>query len=129
MKTLYQQKVIPIPEGCKVTLTDKVFTFQGPLGKQDYDVSKFRFTFEVAENNIVVHSWHGNKRKKRSAWNSAAHIKNHANGVVTGFKHVLKAVFRHFSISMNIGDKGKNVTVRNFWVQRFLEISRCADQV
>ena len=75
MKALYQQKVVPIPEGCKVSLKEKVFTFEGPLGKQNYDVSKFRFTFEIVENNIIVHSWHENKRNTDLLGTGAAHIK------------------------------------------------------
>lgn len=114
MRRLYQEKLVPIPEGCTVTLKDKVFTFEGPLGKQDYDVARILFTFDVDKEHIRVRSWHGDRKKNALLGTIASHINNHAKGVVYGFKYVLRAAYRHFSINMAVLDGGKTVTVKNF---------------
>lgn len=114
MKNLYLQKIVEIEKGCKVTLNDKIFTFEGPLGKQNYDVSRIRFTFSIEDNHVVIKSWHGNRQKNDLLGTVASHIRNHAIGVVKGFKYVLRAVYVHFSINISIENNGKQVTVMNF---------------
>ncbi|KAI5169684.1 large subunit ribosomal protein L9e [Pancytospora epiphaga] len=114
MRSLYQEKLVPIPEGCTVTLKEKVFTFEGKLGKQSYDLSKVLFTFDIVDENIRVRSWHGNRKKNALLGTIASHIRNHARGVVYGFKYVMRAAYRHFSINMGVIDNGKTVTVKNF---------------
>ncbi|KAI5151256.1 large subunit ribosomal protein L9e [Enteropsectra breve] len=114
MRSLYEEKLVPIPKNVTVTLNDKIFTFEGPLGKQTYDVSKLLYTFDILDNNVRVRSWHGNRKKNDLLGTIAAHIKNHANGVVSGFKYVLKAAYRHFSINITVAKDGKSVTVKNF---------------
>lgn len=114
MRSLFQEKLVDIPAGCTASIKDKVFTFEGPLGKQSYDVSKVLFTFDIADGQIRVRSWHGDRRKNALLGTIASHIRNHARGVVFGFKYVLRAAYRHFSINMAVLDNGKTVTIKNF---------------
>lgn len=114
MKALYQEKVVEIPEGCKVTFADRKFTFEGPLGKQEYDVSAIKFTFEVNENEVVIKSWHSNRPKSQLISTVASHIRNYMKGVTVGFKYVLRSVFRHFPIQIAINNNGKEVKVLTF---------------
>lgn len=114
MRSLYEEKLVSIPAGCSVSIKDKVFTFEGPLGKQEYDVSKLLFTFDIVGEEIRVRSWHGDRKKNALLGTIASHIRNHARGVVNGFKYVMRAAYRHFSINMAVADAGKSVTVRNF---------------
>jgi len=114
MRTLYQEKIVPIPEACTVSFANKTFTFEGPLGTQTYDVSKILFTFDITDNAIRIRSWHGDKKKNDLLGTIAAHIKNYANGVVRGFKYVMKAAYRHFSINVTVSKDGKTITVKNF---------------
>lgn len=114
MKHLFEERIVKIPAECKVSLQDKVFTFEGPLGKQKYDVSKQFFTFEIDEGVIRIKSWHGNKHKHDMLGTIAAHIKNNLIGVVKGYKFVLKAAYRRFSITIIIENNGKTVVIKNF---------------
>ncbi len=68
-RKLYMEKSVDIPEKCEVQLSDKVFTFSGPLGEQVYDASRFNFTFELEDDKILIKSWHGSS-KKNSLLNS-----------------------------------------------------------
>lgn len=114
MKTLYEEKLIPIPKECTVALNNKIFTFEGPLGKQTYDASRILFTFDVFEGNVRIRSWHANRSKTALLGTIASHVRNYMNGVVHGFKFVLKAAYRHFSINVTVQENGKLVTVKNF---------------
>lgn len=114
MKHLYEERVVKIPAGCKVTLKDKIFTFKGELGTQSYDASKHLFTFELDNSVIRIRSWHGNKHKHDMLGTVSSHIRNNAVGVVKGYKFTLRAAYKHFSINMAIADNGKTVVVRNF---------------
>lgn len=114
MKHLYEERVVAIPDQCKVTLEGKVFTFSGPLGTQKYDATKQLFTFELEPKLIRIRSWHGNKHKHDMLGTISAHLKNNAKGVVVGFKYVLRVAYKHFSINVSIVDNGKTVIVKNF---------------
>lgn len=114
MKALYQEKTVEIPAGCKVSLADSKFTFEGPLGKQEYDVSGIKFTFDIAEDEVVIKSWHSNRSKSQLISTVASHIRNYMKGVTVGFKYVLRSVFRHFPIQVAINNNGKEVKVLTF---------------
>lgn len=114
MKALFQEKSVSIPEGCKVALVDKKFVFEGKLGRQEYDVSKIKFTFEVLEDEILIKSWHCNRFKIQLLNTIYSHIKNHITGVTVGFKFVLRSVYRHFPIQIAINNNGKEVKVLSF---------------
>ena len=114
MRTLYEEKLIAIPAECTVTLKEKVFTFEGPLGRQTYDVTSILFTFDIFEGNVRIRSWHSNRKKHGLLGTIASHIRNCITGVVKGFKYVLKAAYKHFPINIGIQDDGKSVTVKNF---------------
>lgn len=114
MRLLYEEKLVPIPEGCTATLNGKVFTFEGPLGTQTYDATDILFTFDILDGNVRIRSWHADRRKHDLLGTIAGHVSNHMTGVVKGFKYVLKAAYRHFPINMGIQEGGKVVTVKNF---------------
>lgn len=114
MKNLYQERLVNIPEGCTVQLKDKIMTFEGPLGKQEYDLSRDRFSYEILEDKIRVVCWYGDRKKNARLGTVASHIRNNAEGVVHGFKFVLRAAYRHFSINISVADAGKSVAIKNF---------------
>lgn len=114
MKALYQEKIVEIPAGCNVTFADNRFIFEGPLGKQEYDVSAIKFTFEVSESEVIVRSWHSNRFKSQLISTVASHIRNYMKGVTVGFKYVLRSVFRHFPIQVAVNNNGKEVKVLTF---------------
>ncbi|OQS53506.1 rpl6 [Ecytonucleospora hepatopenaei] len=117
---LHNSAEVELPKECEVTfVNDHLFTFKGPLGQQQYDVSKFNFTFTIRENDgqrvIVIDSWHGSKKKNNFLNTVASHLRNCVTGVTKGFRYVSKAVYKHFPIQMVIEDKGKTVVVKNFY--------------
>ncbi|ORD96863.1 RL9B [Hepatospora eriocheir] len=114
VRLLYKEKEVILPENCSVELNNKIFTFKGPLGEQNYDASKYKFTFELDDNKILIKSWHGNKKKNSLLNTLSSHLLNNANGVVKGFKYTLRTVYKHFPIQLVIEENGKVVTVKNF---------------
>lgn len=114
-KLLLKKEIIPIPTDCVVKMHNKVFTFTGPLGEQTYDASRFKFTFILSDDQIEIQSWHGNRRKNNFVYTVASHLRNNAKGVVTGYRYVAKALYKHFSIQLVIEDKGKTIVVKNYY--------------
>lgn len=114
MKALYAERTATIPEGCAVKILENRILFEGPLGKQEYDVTKDKFTFEVTEGQVVVKCWHADRQKLQLINTVTSHIKNHMKGVTVGFKYVLRSVFRHFPIQISINKNGKEVKVHTF---------------
>lgn len=114
MKLLFSEKTVAIPKDCKVTFANDKFTFTGPLGSQDYDVSNLKYTFEVTETEVVVKCWHANRSKLQLIQTVASHIRNYMKGVTIGFKYTLRSVFRHFPIQITIAKDGKSIIVHSF---------------
>ncbi len=114
MKSLFQEKKVKIPEGCSVTFQNEKFTFEGKLGKQEYDISSLKYTFEVTKTDVIVKCWHCNRQKLQLINTVASHIRNHMTGVTVGFKYVLRSIFRHFPIQVSINKNGKEVKVGGF---------------
>lgn len=42
------------------------------------------------------------------------HVKNMIKGVTYGFRYVMKAVYAHFPINIQVVNSGKTVDIRNF---------------
>lgn len=115
---LHMQTTVDLPSDCECTLNGTVFTFKGPLGTSSYDVKPFNFTFTIEEGEerqIVIDSWHGNKKKNNFMNTVASHLRNRAIGVTKGFRYATKAVYKHFPIQMVVEDKGKTVVVKNYY--------------
>ena len=114
-KYLFKNEVISIPNGCEVTMKDKVFTFKGPLGEQSYDASRFNFTFILENNQIEIQSWHGNQKKNDLLYTVASHLKNNAKGVITGYRFVVNAIYLKFTIQMVVEKDKKEIIVKNYY--------------
>lgn len=114
MRATYANKKIPIAKGCTVSFEKDLFTFKGELGEETYDVSSFKFTFEICKDSIVIHSWHAKQKSLQLLNTIASHIRNCMEGVTVGFKLVLRSVFRHFPIQVNINPEGSQVKVSGF---------------
>lgn len=114
MRALFTEKCLDIPAECKVSFENDKFVFEGPLGKQTYDVSNLGFTFEVASDKIRVKCWHANRSKLQLIGTISSHIRNYMKGVTVGFKYVLKSIFRHFPILVSIEKNGKEIKVHSF---------------
>ncbi|KAL6121776.1 ribosomal prt L9 [Nucleospora cyclopteri] len=113
-KLLLKEEIVKIPADCIVTRNNNIFTFSGPLGEQTFDVTPFKFTFIMEDGRILIKSWHGNRKKNNLLYTVGSHLRNNANGVVKGFKFVLKALYNHFSIQLVVADQGKSITVKNY---------------
>ncbi|KAI4292158.1 large subunit ribosomal protein L9e [Pancytospora philotis] len=114
MKRLYMEKLVSIPKQCSVEFNDKVLNFEGPLGKQHYDISNERYTVDIVDGHIRLASWYGDRKKNARLGTIASKIQNHTVGVVNGFRYEMRAAYRHFSINMAILNGGKTVSIKNF---------------
>ncbi|ELA40980.1 uncharacterized protein VICG_02010 [Vittaforma corneae ATCC 50505] len=114
MRALYAERSLDVPKDCNVSYSDGKFYFEGPLGKQMYDVAKTGFTFEVDSDTILIKCWHAKRTKLQLINTIASHIRNYMKGVTMGFKYVLKCVFRHFPILTSIEKDGKEIKVHSF---------------
>jgi large subunit ribosomal protein L9e len=99
MKILKSQRVLPIPEGVDVTLKARKFTVKGPRGVLTRDFTHVPRVDMVhdKESNTVI-----------------SHMSNCFDGVTKGFRYKMRAVYAHFPVNLNIGNKGEKIEIRNF---------------
>ncbi len=114
MRILFKEKILEIPEGVEVTKVGKVIHFNGPLGSQSYDMKNISLTVEIADGFVKVKRWHANRKMNALLGTISSHINNHMIGVSKGFKYVLRAAYKHFSINMSVEENGKVIVVKNF---------------
>ena len=43
-----------------------------------------------------------------------SHMSNCFDGVTKGFRYKMRAVYAHFPVNLNIGNKGEKIEIRNF---------------
>ncbi|EQB60128.1 60s ribosomal protein l9 [Vairimorpha apis BRL 01] len=114
MTRILTERKVQIPEDCQVELIDKKFTFTGPKGKLVHDCTPYLMSFSIEENEIVIRLWHAKRKVIALATTVASLLRNSVIAVTKGFKYVMKAVNKHFSINFEIKENGKVLLVKNF---------------
>ena len=95
-----------LPEGAKLELVGTKAKISGAKGTLERDFSHPEIKMEMKNGELMVTG------DKAMANTIEAHIKNMANGVVTGYSAKLKMLYSHFPIAVEI--KGREILVKNF---------------
>jgi large subunit ribosomal protein L6 len=103
---------IEIPEGIEINLDGAEVTVKGPEGelKKEFEFGMVKVKKEG--NKIILGNKKSTKREKKIMNTLTAHIKNMIKGVSKKFEYVLKAVFHHFPITIEVS--GNFATIKNF---------------
>lgn len=101
-----------------VDLDGKVVTVTGPRGTLVRDFSHVNLDIhkevEDGQTVIVVESWLGNRKKNSLVRTICSHIENLITGVIKGYRYVMKFVYSHFPVNVNISADKKTIEIRNF---------------
>jgi large subunit ribosomal protein L9e len=83
----------------------------------------------IGNRRLAVEKYFGVKKEKAAVRTIASHIKNMINGVTSGYRYKMKAVYAHFPINLVISAEGKSVEVKNFLGEKHTRIVRLLDGV
>ena len=117
MKILKSQRVLAVPEGVEVSLKARKITVKGPRGTLSRDFTHVPHGDKVydKENNQIVCTMFFSTRKRLSSLRTVtSHMSNCFDGVTKGFRYKMRAVYAHFPVNLNIGNKGEKIEIRNF---------------
>ena len=113
---------LPIPDKVKVSLTKRILSVEGPLGKTRRDFKRIPVDLHVEGKNIVIKSL-GSRKRDYAIFNTAQSIiKSLLKGVHKGYTFKMKIVYAHFPITVKVKD-GK-ILVENFQGERAARISK-----
>lgn len=107
---------IEIPDNVDVKINGKMVTVQGPKGALSRDFSKCPVQIEFFDERkiIIIRAVNFKKFSKASVGTIAAHIKNMIKGVTSGFKYILKIVYSHFPITVEVKEDLREVWIKSF---------------
>lgn len=113
---------LPIPDKVKVSLTKRILSVEGPLGKTRRDFKRIPVDLHVEGKNIVIKLL-GSRKRDYAIFNTAQSIiKSLLEGVQKGYTFKMKIVYAHFPITVKVKD-GK-ILVENFQGERAARISK-----
>lgn len=105
-------RTLEIPEGVSVSLTQDVFTAQGPKGTVERMFWYPGIKIDIREGEIVVDAESSRKEQKAMVGTFASHIKNLMVGVSEGFECKMTIVYAHFPMQVKV--EGKTLVIGNF---------------
>lgn len=117
-KPVLSSRVLPIPEGCKVTVKSRAVVVEGPRGKLEKDFKHLSVDMFLYEDDgkqaLKVEVWAGTRKVLSSVRTVCSHVSNMIIGVTQGFRYTMRFVYAHFPINANIGKNGEFIELRNF---------------
>ena len=78
---------------------------EGLQAKDEYDKEK---------SQIVVTMFFSARKRLSCLRTVTSHMSNLFDGVTKGFRYKMRAVYAHFPVNLNIGNKGEKIEIRNF---------------
>lgn len=114
MKILLTEERVEIPEGCTVTQEKKVIKVSGKLGTETLDISHMLLSVDIEEGELFVRLWSTPRKHTKIVKTCAGLINNLIIGCTQGFSYKMKAIYKHFPVSILIENEGKRVRIKNF---------------
>ncbi|KAI5171186.1 large subunit ribosomal protein L9e [Nematocida sp. LUAm3] len=114
MKILLTEEQVEIPEDCTVTQKDKVITVTGKRGTESLDISHMLLSVDIEEKQLFVRLWNVRRKHTKIVKTCASLINNLIVGCTKGFSYKMKAIYKHFPITVLIENEGKTVVIKNF---------------
>lgn len=121
-KQIEHEFSLPLPENVKVSITKRMLSVDGPLGKTRKDFKKIPVDLQVNGKNVVIKSL-GTRKKDYAIFHTAQSIiKTLIEGVQKGYTLKMKIVYAHFPITVKVKDR--NILVENFQGERAPRVSK-----
>ena len=103
---------VEVPEGVEVQVEGTKVRVRGPQGELERDFSKTPGVVIKREGSrIIVEAVNRRRKNRANAGTVAAHIRNMIMGVQKPWKYVMKIVYTHFPIKVEI--KGNKFIINN----------------
>ena len=120
------EKSVEIPEGIEVRQVGSSVTVKGPKGELSRDFGHPKVKAEVKGSTVKFIADDDRKKTGALLGTFAAHVKNMATGVASGWEVMLKAVYSHFP--MKVAVEGDTVVIQNFMGERNSRKSKIVGQ-
>lgn len=114
MRILLAEEKVPVPKECTVTINDRIVSAKGPRGAETLDLSHMVLTIELEGDVIFVRMWNAKRKHTPMVRTCASLINNLVKGCTKGFSYKMKAIYKHFPITMLIEENGKKLVIKNF---------------
>ncbi|KAG0416719.1 60S ribosomal protein L9-B [Dictyocoela roeselum] len=108
------EELVEIPEGCTVTIAEKVVTVVGKKGTVTKDLSHMPVYIDIADTHVRCRLWNARRVDRSKVITAAKLIKNMITGACHGFLYKLKSAYKHFPIAFEVSKDGKFLLVKNF---------------
>ncbi len=108
------ERLVEIPEGVSVDITNRKIRVTGPKGKLEEDLSHIRCTLELETSQVRITSPWPRKADIAMVGTAAARIRNMIKGVTKGFTFKMKVVHAHFPVTLKVIEKEKKLLIENF---------------
>lgn len=110
------QEIIKIPEGIKISLSKRMMSFQGPLGKTYKSFRKIPVDIEIKDDQVILTAQGSRKREYSILHTAHSLIRNICEGLIEGYTIKMKVVYAHFPITVKV--QGKEILIENFQGER-----------
>lgn len=114
MRVLFTEERVEIPEGCSVSQKDKVITVSGKMGTESLDISHMVLTVDIEEKELFIRLWSAPKKQTSIVKTCASLINSLIIGCTKGFSYKMKAIYKHFPITLVLENNAKRVVIKNF---------------
>jgi len=108
----YHENEIEVPEGCTVSIEDRVIIVKGPKGEVKRNVKNKLLKNEIKDNKVLFYAEKASKNYKKIIATFTAHLKNLIKGVTQGHIYKLKICAGHFPMTVSV--KGDIFEIKNF---------------
>ncbi len=110
------EKTVTMPEGASIRKEENFLVVKGPKGELRREFRHPRISVKIENSTVRMKSDTERKKVISVVGTWAAHLRNMACGVQSGWEARLKVVYSHFPIK--VGIEGSKVLIQNFEGER-----------
>jgi len=118
---------IEVPEGVNVKIEDNTIFVSGKMGENTKKFRSSKVEFKVSNGKVFIGNKGATKKEKKIINTYAAHLRNMIRGSSEGFEYILKSVYSHFPITVEI--HGNEAIIKNFLGEKIPRKSKILDGV
>ena len=108
------ERIVEIPEGVTVEISNRKIKASGPKGALEEDLSHIPCSMEVEKGHVLIRSSWPRREDIAMAGTAAAKIRNMVKGVKAGFTFKMKVVHAHFPVTLKVIEKERKLLIENF---------------
>ena len=123
-QTELAERIVEIPQGVSVEITNRRIRVAGPKGKLEEDLSHIPCALELDKDRVRVTSSWPRKTDVAMVGTAAARIRNMIKGVTKGFTFKMKVVHAHFPVTLKVVEKEKKLLIENFTGEKTPRVAR-----